>query len=889
VTPPPSLASALMRLLLPEAAYEAIAGDVDEDWSTATRRSRARYWRIACASIAAYWWYSRRQPQTETGIANTTLQGDGAMRSLLQDFRYGLRLMRRAPGFAFAAIVTLALGIGANTAIFSLVNVLTLKPLAYRDPHRVAFVLGWNTEHQSIAFNLSIADFADLTRQARSLDSVAAYAYWSANFTGGDVPERVQAYRVTANTFSLLDVPPLIGRTLTGQDGVPGAPGVVVISHGLWERRFGANRSVIGRQVQIDGRPYTVVGVMPGTFEYPVFNFKGDLWAPMQIDVTAPMTDRNASGSVVVVARVRSGLDYATAQAEIDTIMRRLEVDYPQTNRGTGARLIELGKLDDEEAGPAVWILLATVATVLLLACANVANLLLARGVGRQRELAVRAALGAGRRRVMRQLLVESLLLACGGAILGATVAVGLLRMLRGAMPEMIVTTLPNLDALGLDGTTLGFTIALCCVTTLIFGVVPAWRASHATVTDSLRGSTGVGGATCTRRLRTALVVLEVTLSTMLLVTAGLLVQSYKRQQHLDPGFNPHGVMTMTIALPEYRYGAVDAQRRFFEQAAERIARVPGVRAAGFVNVLPFSTYNRGGHFVVEGRPAPEPGREPSADFRIVTPDYLRAMQIRVVRGRALDAGDRADGRRVAMVNETLVRRIFPGEDPTLHQLRLGTGPSATIVAVVGVVADVQHEQLTGRPSPEIYVPQAQSPVDMMMLAARIQGEPDLLSKAIRAQIAVLDPGQPVFHVKTLERLVGDSLILPNASAAMMSLFSVLAVMLAAVGIYGVVAYAVGQQTREIGVRIALGARPGDVAALVLRSGLAPVIFGVLGVAGAVGASSLIANALYGVTPMDPPTYLVAGIVLVAMGALACAVPVWCASRVQPMEALKID
>jgi putative ABC transport system permease protein len=876
--------------LLPEAAYEAIAGDVDEDWSTATRRSRARYWRIACASIAAYWWYSRREPWPETGVANTTLQGDGAMRSLLQDFRYGLRLMRRAPGFAFAAIVTLALGIGANTAIFSLVNVLTLKPLAYRDPHRVAFVLGWNTEQQSMAFNLRFADFSDLTRQARSLDSVAAYAYWSANFTGGDVPERVQAYRVTANTFSLLDVPPLIGRTLTGQDGVPGAPGVVVISHGLWERRFGANRSVIGRLVQIDGRPYTVVGVMPGTFEYPVFNFKGDLWAPMPIDVTAPMTDRNASGSVVVVARLRSGVDYATAQAEIDTIMRRLEVDYPQTNRGTGARLIELGKLDDEEAGPAVWILLATVAAVLLLACANVANLLLARGVARQRELAVRAALGAGRRRVMRQLLVESLLLACGGAILGATIAVGLLRMLRRAMPEMIVTTLPNLDALGLDGTTLGFTIALCFVTTLIFGVVPAWRASHATVTDSLRGSTGVGGATGTRRLRTALVVLEVTLSTMLLVTAGLLVQSYKRQQHLDPGFNPHGVMTMTIALPEYRYGDADAQRRFFEQAVERIARVPGVRAVGFVNVLPFSTYNRSGHFVVEGRPAPEPGREHSANFRIVTPDYLRAMQIRVVRGRALDAGDRHDSRRVAMVNEKLARQIFPGEDPMLRHLRIGTGSSATSVAIVGIVADVQHEQLTGRPSPEIYFPQAQQPVDMMMLAARIQGEPDQLSKAIRAQIAVIDPGQPVFHVKSLERLVDDSLILPTASAAMMSLFSVLAVMLAAVGIYGVVAYAVGQQTREIGVRIALGARPGDVATLVLRSGLAPVIFGVLlGVAGAVGASSLIASALYGVTPMDPPTYVIAGVVLVAIGGLACAVPAWRASRVEPMQALRME
>jgi predicted permease len=889
--PPPRLAAALMRLLLPGDAHEAIAGDVDEDWSTAARQSRAKYWRIACASIAAFWWYSMRQRRGRTDCEpEGSREGDGAMRSLVQDFRYGVRLMRRAPGFTLAAIVTLALGIGANTAIFSLVNVLKLKPLAYRDPHRVTFVLGWNTAQQSMQFNLNTADFVDLKQQARSFDDVAAYAYWSANFTGGDVPERVQAYRVTANTFSLLDVPPLIGRTLTDHDGTPGAPNVVIISHGLWERRFGADRRAIGRHVQIDGQPYTIVGVMPRAFEYPVFNFKGDLWAPMQVDLSAPVADRGASTSVVVVARVRDSVEYRTAQAEIDTIMRRLEADHPQTNRGTGARLIELGKLDDEEAGPAVWILLATVGAVLLLACANVANLLLARGVARQRELALRAALGAGRARVIRQLLVESLLLGLGGAVVGASIAVGLLRLLRGAMPELIVTTLPNLDALGLDGTTLGFTIALCFVTTLLFGVVPAWRASQSTVTDSLRASTGLGGGTGTRRLRTALVVLEVTLSTMLMVTAGLLVQSYQRQQHLDPGFNPHGVLTMTIALPDYRYREPDAQRRFFDEAAERIARVPGVRSAGFVNVLPFSTYNRGGHFVVEGRPAPEPGREPSADFRIVTPDYLRAMQIRVIAGRTLDAGDRAASRPVAMVNERLARQIFPGEDPTIHHLRIGSGASATSVAVVGVVADVQHEQLTGRPSPEIYFPQAQAPVDMMMLAARIMGDPDQLSKAIRAQIAVIDPGQPVFHVKTLDELVGDSLILPNASAAMMSLFGLLAVMLAAVGIYGVVAYAVGQQTREIGVRIALGARPGDVARLVLRSGLAPVVIGILfGIAGAMGASNLIASALYGVRPMDPPTYIMSGIVLVAVGALACAVPAWRASRVEPMQALRID
>ena len=527
---------------------------------------------------------------------------------------------------------------------------------------------------------------------------------------------------------------------------------------------------------------------------------------------------------------------------------------------------------------------------MLLLACANVANLLLARGVARQRELAVRAALGAGRARVIRQLLVESLLLALGGAMLGAAIAVGALRILHSAMPEMIVTTLPNLDALGLDAATLGFTIALCFATTLLFGVVPAWRAARTMVTDSLRSSSGLGGAIGTRRLRTALVVLEVALSTVLLVTAALLVQSYQRQQRLDPGFNPQSVLTMTIALPDYRYAEPDAQRRFFAEAAERVARVPGVRSAGFVNVLPFSTYNRGVNFVVEGRPAPEPGREPHADLRIVTPDYLRAMQIRVVRGRALDASDRQDTRMVALVNEKLARQLFPGDDPTLHHVRIGSGTSATSFAIVGVVADVQHEQLTGKPSAEIYFSQAQWPVDMMMLAARVQGDADQLTREIRAQIAAIDPGQPVFHVKTLQRLVDDSLILPTTSAAMMSLFSVLAVILAAVGIYGVVAYAVGQQTREIGVRVALGARPGDVARLVLRSGLAPVVIGILlGIAGALGASRLIGNVLYGVTPADPPTYFASGIVLVAVGVLACAAPAWRASRVEPMQALRID
>ncbi len=890
---PPLLAASLLRLLLPSDPHEAIAGDLDEEWIEAAHPSRARYCRLACASVWIYWWHRLGHLRGRADFAGQqpVVRGEYPMRHLLQDFRHGVRLMRRSPGFTLAAVGTLALGIGANTAIFSMVNVMALKPLPYREPDRVAFVLGWNTERQSMRFNLSLADYADLRQQTQTLEDLAAYSYWSAIFTGGDAPERVQAYRVTANTFTLLGVPAAIGRTFTRTEGLPGGPKTIVISHGLWQRRFGGSGSIVGRLVQVDGQPYTVIGVMPRGFEFPVFNFKGDLWAPLEFDPAAPTPDRATADGAVVVARLRERADYAKAQAELDTIMRRLGADHPETNRTLGARLVEIGRLDEQFAGPAIWISMATVGVVLLLACANVANLLLARGVARQRELGIRAALGATRLRVAQQLLVESLLIGVAGAIAGAAIAFAALRVLRRSLPELIEATQPNLDALGLDATTLAFTAGLCLATTLIFGMIPAWRAARLDVHDTLKGSAGLGGGKATRRLQSALVVFEVTLATMLLVTAGLLVKSYQRQLRLDPGFNPRGVLTMTVTLPAYRYGDANTQRRFFEQATDRISRLPGIRSAAFVNVLPLSTYDDGTRFVVEGQPAPEAGSEPTAAFRVATPSYFQTMEIPIVRGRALDSRDRADGRPVAVVNQALARQIFAGQDPIGQRLRIGTdhftGPAATIVGVVG---DVHHEQLTERPNAELYVPQAQAPVPMMMLAARTGGDPQALTSAVRAEIRALDPSQPVYHVKTLDQLVADSLTVQTSSAAMMALFSALTLMLAAVGIYGVISHAVSQQTREFGVRLALGARPRDLLALVVRKGLALVMGGILvGTTAAIGVSRLISGVLYGVTPLDPPTYAGVVAILVIVGAVASWVPAWRASRIEPMQALRVD
>ncbi len=628
---------------------------------------------------------------------------------------------------------------------------------------------------------------------------------------------------------------------------------------------------------------------MPRDFEFPVFNFKGDLWAPRRIDAVAALADRRAAGRATAVARLAPGVSYAQAQAELDTIMRQLESEHPQTNRSVGARVMPMKSLGDEQARPAMLIVVATVAIVLLLACANVANLLLTRGAARHRELAVRAALGASRRRIVRQLLVENLLLASGGAVAGTALALAALEALRASLPELVLSTVPNIGTLGIDRTTLGFTLVLSLVTSLIFGAVPALRGSRLFLQDGLKESASAGGSAGSRRLRNALVVAEVALATTLLAGAGLLVRSYRNLEHVSPGFNPHGVVTMTTTLPQYRYGDAGRVRQFFEDALGRVEQVPSVEQAAFVNALPFSTYDRGSRFLIDGAPQPEPGREPAAGYRSITPGYFATLEMPIVTGRAFDAADREGAQPVAIVNQEFARRYLASGAPLGRRLRIA-GDGTPWMTVVGVVADVQHSQLTSRPDPELYVPFAQAPLPMMMLAARVSGEPASSISAVRSAIQSVDASQPVYHVKTLDTLVSDSIGPQTMAASLVTLFSVLALALAAVGIYSVVAHAVSHHTKEFGVRMALGATQGSVVRLVLGRGLLLVGAGVVvGVCCAAAVTRLMAGALYGVTAIDPLTYGTVVGLLGVVGLCACGIPAWRATRVEPVAALRAE
>ena len=821
------------------------------------------------------------------------------MQSLLQDVRYGARLIWRNPVFSLPAIVTLALGIGANSAIFSAVNALTRKPLAYHDPSRVTFVLGWNLDENEMRFNLHHADYLDLQRGAKSFQEMAGYTYLSANLTGGDIPDRVQAYRVTPNTFTMLGVNALVGRAFDASEVAGGRTDIAVISHALWQRRFGGDAGVIGRQIVVNDEPKEIVAVMPPRFEFPVFNFKGDLWVPSQLRGWE-RGQRAQFGLLTVVGRLRDGVTYAQAQSEVDLLMRGYTKRYSDTDRGMGARVIEMGRLGDMTAGPAAIILLVTVATVLLLACANVANLLLARGAARQRELAVRAAIGASRLRIGRQMIVEGALLALGGGMFGVAIAYVMLAALRAALPDLVLTTVPNVHEIGVDAATLGYTLAVSLLTSVIVGVLPAWRASRDRF-DALKESASAGGSRNARRLRSVLVVAEVALATMLLVAAGLLARSYTGLHQVNPGFDPDGVMTMAMTLPESRYHEIETRDRFYEQVLARTMALPGVASAGFVNMLPFSTYDDGTGFTIDGAPAPPPGRGLVASFRVVSDRYFETMRIPAIGGRMFDRRDTRNGALVAIVNQVFAHRHFADRSAIGQRIydesvwsRFAPKSLAADytpwLTIVGIVGDVRHSNLWDTVQPEVYLPMSQAAPAMMMLAARTSARPEDLTAPIRDAIRAIDPTQPVYHVKTMDTLVAESMELQRVSAAMVTLFSAVALMLAAIGIYGVVSYGVIQQTREFGVRMALGATPRDVLRQVLRSGGTLVAVGVvIGIAGAAGVSGLLRGALFGVSPMDPLTYAGVAVVLSLAGVIACMVPAWRASGTNPLNALRAE
>jgi putative ABC transport system permease protein len=802
------------------------------------------------------------------------------MRSLFQDLRHSVRRLFQSPGFTAVAVVTLALGIGAVTAIFSILHTLLLQPLPYEDPGRVAFVLGWNTAEDIMRFQVDAADYVTWREEAKSFAATAAYRNWSVNLSGEGPAERLEGYRVEPGTFELLGVRPAVGRMFRPEEARRGER-VVVLSHSLWQRRFAGDRSVVGRTVSLNREPWTVVGVMPEGFEFPQFNFKGDLWGPLSFD-TAELADRSNSFGVVAVARLAPGIPVKRAQAELDTIYRRLVADHPGDDEDRGVRVMPIQELLARQVRPALTALMAAVGLLLLIACANVAHLLLARSMERRREIAVRLALGAGRGQIVRQLLTESLVLAVASGLVGLLLASWILDALRGSIPDFLYRVMPALQTLGLHGPVLALCLGVAGVTGLVFGLVPALRLSRSGAAVTLREE----GATSSRRHRTGavLVAAEVALSVVLLVCAGLLLRSFWNLAEVDPGFRPEGVVVMETALPAEQYPDAVTRRAFFDELQRRVATLPGVTDAGWVSSLPLSTSNDTVTFRLEGQ-IPEPGETPRADLRIASPGYFQALGLARLEGRGIIGADDPEAPAIAVVNGIFADRYLGG-DALGKTLELGE--EATPFRVVGVVGNVKHWDLIRAPRPEIYVPLAQVTWSRMSLAVRTDAKPESLFAAIRAEVASLDPDQPVFRLSTLEASIARSLYLPTLSALLMGVFAGVALLLSAVGLAGVVAYAVGRRHKEIGIRMALGARPAQVVRLVTGQGMAAVVTGaVLGLGAALAASRLLAGQLFGVEPRDPWTFGTVAAVLVAVALFASWLPARRATRVDPRVALQ--
>ena len=807
----------------------------------------------------------------------------------LLDLRHGLRLLRKKPGFTLVAVLTLALGIGANTVIYSVVHTLLIKPLPYADSDRVAFVLGWDTKRDRMRFNISLADFVALQEQNQVFDQMGFHRWWSVNLTGDGSPERLMGYQVSANLFSLLGVEPVLGRTFSPEERRAGENQVVVLSHRFWARRFGSDRNVVGRTVTLNRESYRVVGVMPPGFEYPQFNFIGDLWTPMAYEPA----DRaaNLSYSVVAVARVKKEVGVARAQAEVDLLMNRLAGQHPDTNANLGVRVQPLRAMLAEQIRPALLVLTVAVGLVLLIACANVANLILMRGITREKEMGIRTALGAGRLRLVRQLLAENLVIFLLGGVVALFPAWWGLKILVSMVPGSIARSIPSLLEMRLDFPSVGFSILFAVVAGLVIGLAPALQISTVKVQENLREGGRGSFAAGKQRLRNFLVVMEVALSLVLLVTTGLLVRSFRELLDVNPGFNTGNLLAMSITLPSDRYPGQEEQVNFFRQTLARIEAMPGAESAAIVNSLPFSTSNSAGRFVIEGRPLPEPNDVPRTDIRHISPGYFRTLGIPVLQGHEFSGQDRSGQPNVVVVNHTLARRYFPDEIPLGKRIRFRLNdPDAPWWEIVGVVGAVKHSDLRWEEEAETYLPFAQASRSSMTLAVRTSVPPLSLAEAARTAVQAVDPDQPVYGVTSMENLVLQSLLAQRFALLLMIAFAGVALTLATVGLYGVIAYSAGRRTHEIGIRMALGAKRASILRMVLGQGLGLVLIGIgIGLAATFAVTRFLESMLFGVSPTDPLALLGGSAFLALVALLACYVPARRATKVDPMVALRYE
>ncbi len=822
----------------------------------------------------------RRVPPESVVLGNekTSLIGD-----LWQDLRYGLRMLWKNPGFTAVAGIALALGIGANSAIFSVVNTILLRPLPYKNPDQLVMVWEENSKQGYPQDTPAAANYIDWRDQNQVFAGIAAMTEISFNLTGAGDPERIDGQRVSASLFPLLGVEPQLGRAFRPAEDRPGASHVVVMSYGLWQRRFGGDPGVVGKPINLNGESFTVVGVMPQRFQFPTRN--DQLWIPIAFD-GREAANRGAH-YLQVVARMKPGVTLQEAQAEMTTVAARLQQKYPSTNTSIGAVVTPLHEHIVGKIKPALLVLLGAVAFVLLIACANVANLLLARAAVRQKEIALRLALGASRARLIRQFLTESILLASLGGILGLLLALGGVGLLKGFIPANISPA----PAIGIDSKVLAFTLLVSLLTGLIFGVAPALQVSHFNINDTLKES-GRDSAAASRgnRIRAVLVIIEVAVSFLLLIGAGLLINSFLRLRNVDPGFRTDHVLTMTMVLPQAKYP--DRMRRavFYDELIRRVEALPGVTSAAVVTDVPLTNSGDSVGVSIEGRADPAPDRVPIVITRVISSHYFKTMGVALQKGRELTEGDTAGSPPVVVISETTARIFWPGEDALGKRIKVGESTSSNKwLTVVGVVEDVRQYELGIAPKPQMYLPHKQAEFfEPRALVVQTNVDPLSLAGTIRRSVWEIDKDQPVSNISSMEQVVSESVARQRFGMLLLGAFAALALVLAAVGIYGVMSYAIAQRTHEIGIRMALGAQRSDVLGLALGEGLRLVSVGVLiGLAAAFILTRLMTSLLFGVTPTDGLTFLTISVVLVAVAALASYIPARRATKVEPMLALR--
>ncbi len=813
------------------------------------------------------------------------------MDTLLQDLRYSLRRLAKSPAFTAIVVLTLGLGIGANTAIFSAVNAVLLRPLPYVEPHRLVTIEHFYPSLDGMEAPVSVPGFLDYQRKGRSFESMAVQSSWQANLTGVGEPVRMRGQRVSGKWFGTLQVPALMGRTLQPGEDAAGRERVAVLSYDAWQRIFGADPKVIGRSLSLNGESYEVVGVMPSGFR-DFFHRDAEIWAPLVFQADQ-MTDENRTHEFLnLTARMRPEVSPEQAQGEMRTIAEQLKRQYPDSYAPTWSLLVT--PLSIQATGtvrPALLVLLGAVGFVLLIACANVANLLLARAAARSKEIAVRTALGATRERLLRQLLTESILVSLAGGAVGLLLAYGGVRILVG----MDIGNLPRADEIGIDATVAGFTLVVSLVAGVLFGLAPAIHTAtpnlHGALKEGGRGTTADRGS---HALRRSLVVTEIALALTLLTGAGLLLKSFARLQGVDPGFDPSSLLTFNMALPQTTYPNDTVQVGFWERALPAIARVPGVTAVGATTIMPFSGRWATGSFTIEGYQPPENQPGPWGDIRFVSPAFFETLRIPLVKGRYLTDEDRMDTRMVAVIDQEFVRRYWPNDDPIGKRFSFGPPEGVTDttqnewIEVVGVVGHTAHEGLDADPRLQLYLSYRQAIEPYMAVAVRTSGVPERFVNLVRDAVRSVDPDQPISAVSTMEELMSKSVGQRRLSMMLLSLFSGIALVLASIGIYGVMSYSVTQRARELGVRIALGADRADVLRLVLRQGMGLALVGIgIGIAAALALTRLIQSQLYGVGATDPLTFVLVAGVLAATALVANLIPAVRAMRMDPAVALR--